>query len=88
MSVCLSVCLYSINVETAETKKKNRFSLNFETQIFFYKIRELFVCFCFSMFVYKEKIFTIETEDGRAEYIRIQYITRRYMTTLCDASFC
>ena len=43
-----------------------RFSLNFENpqKISFYKIRDIFLLFLFYN-VYKEKMFTIEIEDGR-----------------------
>jgi len=45
---------------------RNSIFENFENpQFFFYKIREIsLLCFCFTM-CNKEKIFTIEIEDGR-----------------------
>ena len=46
--------------------QKNSIFIKFENpRNFFYKIRELFFCFLFTMYRYKEKILTIKIEDGR-----------------------
>ena len=68
---CLSVCLYSINVKTAERLKLYKICLhqnfifeNFENPqiLFFIKSAKFFV---FVLQCIQEKIFTNEIKDGR-----------------------
>ena len=63
--VCLSWCLSVSNKRKSDKTDRAQFFVG-PHMTPRNKIREIFVCFCFTMYTKKkEKIFTIEIEDGR-----------------------